>query len=172
MDFLARRTRTTTAEADSEGIVYVWEPVMASNIGAFVDTVTPGAVNDEGEAMGDVFSTGGCMTFPDGRPVFRPVRELAVAFEYYIKYATDYRIASRTRLAGFDAIHLDVGCDVEVALENPSPTAAARCGRRSAIASSSSTTPRATATASARSPRSTPARRYSRRPTRSPASRS
>ena len=119
MDFLARRTRTTTAEADSEGIVYVWEPVMASNIGAFVDTVSPGAVNDEGEAMGDVFSTGGCMTFPDGRPVFRPVRELAVAFEYYIKYATDYRIASRTRLAGFDAIHLDVGCDVEVALENP-----------------------------------------------------
>ncbi|MDE7130143.1 MAG: hypothetical protein K2O07_07570, partial [Alistipes sp.] len=119
MDFLAGRQASSTAEADAEGIVYVWEPRFASNIGAFVDTVTPTATDDGSISGEDRFSTGGCMTFVDGRPQFTPTREIGVGFEYYIKYATEYRIASRTRLQGFDAVHIDRDCDIDIGLANP-----------------------------------------------------
>lgn len=119
MDFLAGRREASTAMADAEGIVYVWEPKFASNIGAFVDTVTP-VQNDDGSVTGEeLFSTSGCMSFVDGRPQFKPTREISVGFEYYIKYATEYRIASRTRLQGFDAVHIDRDCDVDIGLDNP-----------------------------------------------------
>lgn len=120
MDFLAGRQAASTAAADAEGIVYAWEPRFASNIGAFVDTVTPKETDEDGSATGEeLFSTAGCMSFVDGRPQFRPVREISVGFEYYIKYATEYRIASRTRLQGFDTVHVDRDCDIDVGLANP-----------------------------------------------------
>jgi len=119
MDFLAGRQADSTAAADAEGIVYAWEPKFASNIGAFVDTAAPAQADDGSTTGGELFSTGGCMTFADGRPQFKPVREIAVGFEYYIKYATDYRIVSRTRLRGFDAVHVDRGCDIDIGLDNP-----------------------------------------------------
>lgn len=119
MDFLAGRRAASTAAADAEGIVYAWEPRFASNIGAFVDTVTPTAADDGTTTGEELFSTSGCMSFVDGRPQFKPVREVSAGFEYYIKYATDYRIASRTRLQGFDAVHIDRDCDIDVGLVNP-----------------------------------------------------
>lgn len=119
MDFLAGRQAASTATADAEGIVYAWEPKFASNIGAFVDTVTPPPDIEPAEVRSGLFSTGGCMSFVDGRPQFKPTREICVGFEYYIKYATEYRIASRTRLRGFDAVHVDRDCDIDIGLANP-----------------------------------------------------
>lgn len=119
MDFLAGRQAAATATADAEGMVYAWEPKFASNIGAFVDTATPPPDIEPAEVRSGLFSTGGCMSFVDGRPQFKPTREICVGFEYYIKYATEYRIASRTRLRGFDAVHVDRDCDIDIGLANP-----------------------------------------------------
>lgn len=119
MGFKAMRTYSSTAKAGSDGRVYVWEPKIASNIGAIVDTVSPNAVEESGEPMLGAYSTGGCFTFEKGRPVFRPRRDISVAFDIHLRYATEYRITSSKLLTGFNRIHLCNGCDVGVELKNP-----------------------------------------------------
>lgn len=119
MGFRAMRTTSTTATAGEDGRVYAWLPVMASNIGAIVDTVNPAAVDDQGNAMEGAYSNGGCFTFDEGRPVFTPTREVNVAFDMHLRYTTDYRIASSRYLQGFTQLHLANGCNIEVKLHNP-----------------------------------------------------
>lgn len=119
MGFKAYRTKTVTAAAGVDGRVYVWEPVMASNVGAVVDTVNPAAVTDEDVMVGDAYTNGGCFTFSNNRPIFTPKREITVAFDYHLRYTTDTLIASSKYLKGFDHINLGTGCEVEVKLNNP-----------------------------------------------------
>ena len=119
MGFKALRSSSTTASAGDDGRVYVWEPIFASNIGVLVDNVTPNALDENGEAMSDAYSNGGCFTFKGARPVFTPKREVSVAFDVHLSYTTEYRIASSKKLRGFTLLHLANNCDVEVELHNP-----------------------------------------------------
>lgn len=119
MGFKALRSTTTTATAASSGRVDFWEPRITSNVGAVVDVVDPTAVDENGVLMSDAYSNGGCFTFVDGRPVFRPKREVRVAFDVHLRYATEYVIASSKSLRGFTKFHLANGCDVDVELHNP-----------------------------------------------------
>lgn len=118
MGFRALRSTSTTATAAEDGRVDAWVPIFASNVGAIVDTVAPDAVGEDGELLPGAYAVGGCFTFEDGRPSFRPTREISVAFDIGLRYTTDYRIISSTRLRGFDTIYLGNGCYVEVELPN------------------------------------------------------
>ncbi|MBO5698002.1 MAG: hypothetical protein J6R90_06390 [Alistipes sp.] len=119
MGFKAYRLKTTTATAGEDGRVYVWEPAMASNVGAIVDTINPAALTDDGVMVGDAYTNGGCFSFEEGRPIFRPKRDISVAFDYHLRFTTDYRIASSKFLQGFDRVNIGTGCEVELKLNNP-----------------------------------------------------
>lgn len=119
MGFKALRSTSTTATAGWDGRVYAWEPQFASNIGAIVDTVNPNAEDETGEPMREAFTNGGCFTFTDDRPTFKPKHEVSAAFDLHLHYSTQYRIASSRHLAGFTTIRIANGCDVEVVLHNP-----------------------------------------------------
>lgn len=118
MGFKAMRSKSNTAAAGEDGRVYAWEPVMASNVGAVVDTVDPSTLGEDDRPMFGAYSTGECFTFDEGRPIFTPVREISVAFDVHLHYLTDYKVASSQRLKGFDTIHLGNGCDVNIDLSN------------------------------------------------------
>lgn len=119
MGFKACRSQTTTAEASSDGCVFVCNPVSGNNIGAIVDSVDPTAADDNGNQFVDAYANGGALQFVDSGPLFTSTREVSVAYEYRVKYRTDYRITSPKYLTGFDHLYLGVGCDVELKLENP-----------------------------------------------------
>jgi hypothetical protein len=119
MGFKAYRTRTISAVANSGGYVFAWEPVSGANVGVIVDSVDANAVDDQGDSHPDAYSNGGAMHFEEGRPIFTPTRDISVAYEYTIRYRTEYRIASSRYLKGFDHIYLGPGCNVELKLANP-----------------------------------------------------
>ena len=119
MGFKAYRTTTTSAKANSSGYVYASNPLSSTSVGAIVDSVDASAVDDEGNTLADAYSNGGALRFENGRPLFTPTRNISVAYEYKIRYTTDFRITSRSTLRGFDRIYLGAGCQVELKLENP-----------------------------------------------------
>ena len=119
MGFKALRSTSTSSTAGEDGRVYAWLPIMASNIGALVDTVDPTTVDEDGRVLQDAYSNGGCFTFDEGRPIYKPKREINVAFDMHLHYTTEYKIASSRHLAGFTQLHLGNGCNVEVMLHNP-----------------------------------------------------
>lgn len=119
MDFKAVRSISTTATADGLGRVDAWVPQSSRNIGALVDTVTPTTIDEDGNPCADAFSFGGCFSFDDQRPVFRPRREISVAFDLHFDYTTEYRIESSKRLRGFTNIYVGDGSYVDVTLPNP-----------------------------------------------------
>ena len=119
MDFKAVRSTSTTATADTLGRVDAWVPLSSRNIGAFVDTVTPTTLDENGKPCADAFSVGGCFSFDDGRPMFSPRREISVAFDLHFDYTTEYRIKNSKWLQGFTDIYVGNGCYVDVALPNP-----------------------------------------------------
>lgn len=119
MGFKAMRSTSTSSAAGEDGRVYVWLPIMASNIGALVDTVDPTTIDENGRVLQEAYSNGGCFTFDEGRPIFKPKREINVAFDLHLRYTTDYKIASSRHLVGFTQLHMGNGCNVEVLLHNP-----------------------------------------------------
>lgn len=112
MDFNARRTSDAEAAADASGRVYCSDAVKVNSLGAFVTTASA----DEAEGAFDpngVFRT-------DGESIcFTPPSSVEAGFEYHIKYVTDYRIATRTRLKGFDEVYLNTGAIFKYTLANP-----------------------------------------------------
>lgn len=116
MGFKAYRTKSATATAGVGGILFAWE---TQSLGAIVDSVSPDAVDEEGNVLSDAYNNGGALQFVDGLPVFTPKRQISVSFEYHIKYRTDYNIVSSSELQGFNRVRLGLGCDVELRLENP-----------------------------------------------------
>lgn len=119
MGFKAYRTRTITAAANSSGYIFAWDPVGGANIGTIVDSIDPKAVDDQGNSHPDAYSNGAAFHFEDEIPIFSPTREISVAYEYKIRYRTEYRIASSKYLKGFDRVYLGPGCNVELKLDNP-----------------------------------------------------
>ena len=97
MDFRAGRTADAQSTADSTGRVYFSPYMTVSSAGNFADTFT----SDDGS----LFSRNGCFAIENRRTVFRPLTSVKVGFEYTINYVTDYRIATRQRLTGFDSVY-------------------------------------------------------------------
>lgn len=107
--FEAGRSSSSVAAADGQGRVWLSPLVLTSSLGAFVTTT-------DGE---ELYNSNGCLSFSNAGVVYKPATKQTVGFEYYLKYKTDYRIASRTRLKCFDAIYLGEGCDMEYQVANP-----------------------------------------------------
>lgn len=119
MGFKAIRTSDTKAVAAAGGWVDAWGPTSGSNLGGIVDSVSPTATDDQGVPISGAYSNNNCFTIEAQRPTFTPTRDISVAFEYHIRYTTQYRIASSTQLCGFDTLHLGNGCNVKLTLHNP-----------------------------------------------------
>lgn len=118
MGFKAYRTTSLTATADPTGRVSVWQPVGTSNVGCIVDTASPNAVDENGKLLGDAYASGGCFSFEDGYPVFRPKREVTAAFDYHLRFTTDYRIVSSRELRGFNRLRIGPTTVVDICLTN------------------------------------------------------
>ena len=105
LDFLARRKGAATATADSLGRVYASPSVVLHSVGNIVDTANPATIDEEGELMTDTFSTNDSFTIDEnGYARFRTPTAATVGFLLHLEYETDYRIATRDRLKGFDTI--------------------------------------------------------------------
>lgn len=118
MGFKALRTKNTTARASQIGRVDAWVSEGVSNLGAVVDTVNPNSVGDLDYVATGAYDNGGCFTFEGGVPTFTPKREIGAAFDIHLRYTTDYRIESSSKLRGFDRIYLGNECYVDVGLQN------------------------------------------------------
>ena len=110
MDFVAGRTADAAAEADHAGRVYFSPAMTRSSVGNFVDRFA----SDDGS----LFSRNGCIAIENGRTLFRPLTAVKAGFEYAVRYVTDYRIASRRRLAGFDTLYTPSTGEVRYELAN------------------------------------------------------
>lgn len=118
MGFFARRKADSSTTASSLGRVDA-NPFLAFNsVGNFVDAFSPQEVDQDGATLTDAYSAGGCLRMEEGELCFRPLTEVNVGFEYHIRYITDYRIRSRTRLTGMDSIWFGVDADVHYELAN------------------------------------------------------
>ncbi|MBQ1253711.1 MAG: hypothetical protein IIY05_05145 [Alistipes sp.] len=108
--FEAGRTSSAQAQANAAGRVWLTSQVLTSSLGNLVQTT-------EGEGL---YCNNGSLTITqsDG-VVYHPATTQTVGFEYYLKYKTDYRIMSRTRLKCFDSIYLGSGCDMNFQVANP-----------------------------------------------------
>ena len=110
MDFVAGRAADAEAVADFSGRVYMSPHMSVNTVGNYADLFT----SDDGS----LYTYGGCMAVENGRTVFRPLTTVNAGFEYAVRYVTDYRIASRTRLTGFDTIYTPRTGDVHFELAN------------------------------------------------------
>lgn len=117
-DFLARRSKTAEAVANSSGRVYATPSMLLHTVGNLVDVLSPQAVDEAGNLLSDCFSQGGCLKMEEGRLVFRPTSKITVGFEYRIAYESSYRILSRKQLTGFDGIYLGENSDIRFQLAN------------------------------------------------------
>lgn len=111
MDFSARRSADGESAADANGRVYFSPYMTVCTVGNFVDSFT----SDAGDGL---YTRGGCLRMEEGQLVFRPLSTVRAGFEYGMRYVTDYRILSRTRLTGFDTIYLPPLDEVRFELAN------------------------------------------------------
>lgn len=118
MGFLARRLGPVTAEANEVGRVAANPDLEISSVGNIVETATPLSVDADGESVDGLYNNGNCFSLQNGKIVFTPPSEVSVGFEYYLKYTTQHRILSRTRLTGFDTIYLGSGSEFRFQLTN------------------------------------------------------
>ncbi len=118
MGFFARRLGAVTAQADSSGRVYADPKALYNTVGNIVETATPQTLDEEGEPIPELANNGGCFSAAGGAIHFTPLAEVSVGFEYHLRYTTDHRILSRTRLAGFDSLYLGPGTEMRFALAN------------------------------------------------------
>ena len=106
MDFCARRNADSEwAAGDLFGRVYADPLANYNTIGNLVDLPA--------ESSGGAFSHES-----SGRIRFTPTRKMMVAFEYALRWKTEYRIASRTSLVGFSQLRPYYGDTLTVPLKN------------------------------------------------------
>lgn len=119
MGFAARRIADASAVANEVGRVLANPSAVANSVGNIVDTATPESVDADGVAISGLFNNGNCFSKDQyGKICFTPPTEITVGFEYYLKYTTDHRILSRSRLAGFDTVYLGPGSEFAFQLTN------------------------------------------------------
>ena len=118
MGFFARRLGPATAAANSSGRVYADPKALYNTVGNIVETATPQTPDADGEPVPELTNNGGCFAVRDGAIGFTPLAETNVGFEFHLRYTTDHRILSRTRLKGFDSVYLGPGSEMRFALTN------------------------------------------------------
>ena len=119
MGFSARRLESATAAANEVGRVSANPNAVANTVGNIVDTATSGSIDEDGVAVSGLYNNGNCFSTDSyGRILFTPPTEVSAGFEYYLKYTTQHRILSRTRLRGFDTIYLGPGSEFRFELAN------------------------------------------------------
>lgn len=118
MGFHARRLAPATAQAGPTGRVFADPAAIYNTVGNIVETATPQTLDADGEPIADLANNGGCFRMQNGKIAFVPPTAVRVGFDYYLRYTTDYRIASRTRLKGFDTLYLGPGSEVHFELTN------------------------------------------------------
>ena len=118
MGFYARRLSAVTATASPAGWVYADPTATAHTVGNIVETATPQTLDADGEAIPELSNNGGTFEVKDRMIRFVPPVQVRAGFEYYLKYTTDHRIASRTRLTGFDSVYLGPGTTLRFTLAN------------------------------------------------------
>lgn len=118
MGFHARRLAPVTAQASPTGRVYADPTAIYNTVGNLVETATPQTPDADGEPIPELANNGGCFRMENGKIAFVPPTSVAAGFEYYLRYTTDHRIESRTRLKGFDSLYLGPGSEVRFALAN------------------------------------------------------
>lgn len=118
MGFFARRLAPVTATASSAGWVYADPLAKANTVGNIVETATPQTSDTDGEPIPELFNNGSTFGMENGQIRFVPTTRVSVGFEYTLKYTTDHRILSRTRLKGFDSIYLGPGSEMRFTLAN------------------------------------------------------
>ncbi len=118
MGFYARRLSPATATASPTGVVYADPKATAHTVGNIVETATPQTLDADGEAIPELCNNGGAFGVENGMIRFAVPTQVNAGFEYYLKYTTDHRIATRTRLRGFDSVYLGPGSQLNFALAN------------------------------------------------------
>ncbi len=116
--FKASRNGDKSAVADGLGRVTAQATESPYSIGNIVQTALFGDQYEAGGVIDGLYNNGNAFTIENGEIVYRPKSNLTVAFEYKIRYETDYRILSRDRLLGFDRVNLDLTTSVAVELSN------------------------------------------------------
>ena len=106
--FKATRTTASTTTADESGRVWLTPLVLTSSLGNFVDST-------EGDGC---YNNHGVLQIDSSGVEYRPTVEASVSFEIGLKYTTEYKMLSSSRLQGFDALYVDAGCDLEIPLAN------------------------------------------------------
>jgi len=121
LDFFARRKDVGRAVADEWGKVYATVSFEGeSALGNIVDTANPTAVDAAGKPMLDTFNTGNVFTInEDGYCQFQSSIAANVGFLLHLEYTTDYRIASRRELLGFNRVIAEPNVDASFILANP-----------------------------------------------------
>ena len=140
MGFAARRLAPATAAANELGRVAANPKAIANTVGNIVETAIPQSVDADGEAVSGLCNNGNCFSTENGKIVFTPPAEINVGFEYYLKYTSEHRIVSRTRLKGFDTIYLGPGRSSGSNWPTDTRTSAGRSCRTSPTGRWSSTT--------------------------------
>ena len=118
MGFWARRLAPVTATASPTGRVYADPTAIYNTVGNLVETATPQTPDADGEAIPELANPGGCFRITEGKICFVPTAAVRVGFDYTLRYTTDHRIASRSRLTGFDSLYLGPGAELSFALAN------------------------------------------------------
>lgn len=118
MGFRARRLGEVSATADARGRVEADPAALLHTVGNLVETATPNSVDADGEILSELYNNGRCFAVEEGRILFRPTTAVSVGFDYALRYTTDHRIRSRSRLAGFDCLYLGTGGEMHFELPN------------------------------------------------------
>lgn len=112
MGFRAGRSEASSATADANGMVYANPFTSLNSVGNLVDTAVASEVASDLHAADDSFR------IESGEAVFAPSERVTASIICRLHYATDYRIASRYTLRGFDTICLDAENQYSFALAN------------------------------------------------------
>lgn len=119
LGFLAGRLTSVTATADPYGRVYANPYSAAHSVGNLVQTATPYQVDEAGKVRYELYNNGNCFgQDSDGAICYRPTSAVRLGFDYRICYTTEHRIASRTRLTGFDSLYLGPNSELHFELLN------------------------------------------------------
>ena len=103
--FCARRQSAGEATANQLGRVYATPSMLSHSVGNIVDTASPTTLDEQGKPMSDTYATHDSFCIDEeGFACFAPTMDVQAGFKLHLEYTTDYRIASRERLTGFDEV--------------------------------------------------------------------
>ncbi len=117
MDFRAGRFAPASTTANDFGQVSTNANYLNHSLGNLVETASA-TEQRNGIGVEGVYDNGGCISVRNDSLCFTPKSSVVAAMRYRLSLTTAYRIASRTRLAGFDTLHFGTSIH-QFGLSNP-----------------------------------------------------